>query len=207
MLSSTHTTFRILANIRKMKREKRNRILHLLQEIGVVVVGVLIAVSIGNYKEKLDNKKYVEKTLMAIENEVRLSQGAVDTVLNKHLNLIDSLKIKIYENEQTLGEVVGDLGGVQFAVIRNISLRFFISNKAELVDFEIISQLLVIEEQTKILSDKTKRLADFAYEHMNDKESDTKLEFVYMLMNVIDSEESLLKSYSLLLNEKKKLPK
>lgn len=38
--------------------KNNNRILYLLQEIGIVVVGVLIAVSINNYKEKSDNEAY-----------------------------------------------------------------------------------------------------------------------------------------------------
>lgn len=65
--------------------EKKSRIPYILQEIAIVVIGVLIAVSIGNYKEKYDNEKYVEKTLRAIKKEVELSQIEVDTVLNRHI--------------------------------------------------------------------------------------------------------------------------
>lgn len=183
--------------------KNRNRIVYFLQEITIVVVGVLIAVSIGNYKEKMDNKKYFKKTLLAIENEIKLSQEEVNAVLIKHIKFIDSLSNKIYDNEQNLVEIIGDLGGVQFPSIKNVSLRFFISNKAELVDFEIISQLLEIEEQTNMLSDKMKRLADYTYDNMNDKNGESKIKFAYLLANVIDSEKTLLESYSILLEEKK----
>ncbi len=182
--------------------KNKNQIVYFLQEIAIVVVGVLIAVSIGNYKEKMDNKKYIQKTLSAIENEINLSQEEVNAVLIKHTNLIDSLSNKIYDNEQNLGEIIGNLGGVQFPLIKNVSLRFFISNKAELVDFELISQLLEIEEQTNMLSDKMKRLADYTYDNMNDKKVESKIKFAYLLANVIDTEETLLESYSVLLEEK-----
>jgi hypothetical protein len=60
--------------------KNRNRVAYFLQEIAIVVIGVVIAVSIGNYKERKDNERYIEKTLLAVEKEVKLSQGEVDTV-------------------------------------------------------------------------------------------------------------------------------
>lgn len=181
----------------------RKRVLYFLQEIAIVVIGVLIAVSINNYKENIDNKAYLEKMLLAMENEIQLSQSSVDTVLAKHFVLIDSLENSIYDDERTLGEMVASFGGVQFPLIKNVSLRFFISNKAELVDFEVISKLLEIEEHTKVLSDKMKRLGDFAYDQLNNREEETKLKFAYLLSDVIDSEEALLESYSDFLDENK----
>jgi hypothetical protein len=186
--------------------KKRSQVLSFLREIAIVVIGVLIAVSIGNYKERKDNEKYIEKTLLAIENEIRLSNSEVDTVLNKHLKLFEILEEQIDKGEQTLGELVANSGGFQVASIQNVSLRFFVSNKAELLDFKLISQLLDIELQTNLLSDKLKRLTDFAYEHVNDKEEEVMVKFAYLLANVIDGEQTLLESYSdfLALEENKK---
>jgi hypothetical protein len=175
--------------------KKTNRIKYLLQEIIIVVIGVVIAVSIGNYKEEIDNQNYIKKTLAAVEKEIKLSQIEVDSVLQKHNRLIESLGGTLDNDEQALGDLIGNLGGVQFPIVKNIGLRFFISNKAELVDFELISKLLEIEDQTNMLSDKMKRLADFAYQHINDTQKETKLSFAYLLTDVIDSEESLMESY------------
>ena len=177
------------------------RLIYFLQEITIVVIGVLIAVSIGNYKESIDNKRYVERTLLAIESEVRASQSAVESVLEKHLSLIEKLETELEEDEQMLGEMIAAFGGVQFPVIKNISLRFFISNKAELIDVDVIAQLLEIELQTNLLSDKMTRLADFSYGHFSDAEHETKITFAYLLADVIDTEESLLESYARFLEE------
>lgn len=181
--------------------KRKERLVYFLQEITIVVIGVLIAVSIGNYKQSIDNKSYVERTLLAIESEVRSSQSAVESVLERHLSLIEKLEDELEENEQMLGEMISSLGGVQFPVIKNISLRFFISNKAELIDVEVIAQLLEIEQQTNILSDKMDRLADFSYAHFSDAERETKMTFAYLLSDVIDTEESLLESYARFLEE------
>jgi hypothetical protein len=179
----------------------KERLVYFLQEITIVVVGVLIAVSIGNYKQSMDNRNYIERTLLAIENEVRASQSAVESVLEKHLSLIGKVENELEGNDQMLGEMISDLGGVQFPVIKNISLRFFISNKAELIDVDVIAQLLEIELQTKILSDKMDRLADYSYAHFSDAENETKMIFAYLLSDVIDTEESLLESYARFLEE------
>lgn len=186
-------------NTEEMKN--RTGIGYILREVTIVVVGVLIAVSIGNYKEKKDNEKYVEKTLVAIKNEIKSSQAEVDTVLNRHLRLLEILENEMDNSEQSLGDLVSSSGGFQVASIKNVSLRFFISNNAELLEFQVISQLLDIEAQTELLSDKIERLGDFSYSRINDTTQETKLNFAYLVANVLDSEQSLLESYSRFLEE------
>lgn len=181
--------------------KKRNQILGYLKEITIVVIGVLIAVSIGNYKEKLDNDAYLQKTLKAIESEVLSSQVDLDTVLSSHIDLYGKLEHEFGENEQTLGEFLLRSGGFKAAAIKNISLRFFISNKAELLEFDIISQLLDIETSTDLLSNKIDRLANFVYDHINDTNEDVMIQFTYLLSDVIDNEQTLLESYSNFLSE------
>ena len=186
--------------------KKRSRIVYFLQEIVIVAIGILIAVSIGDYKENTDNEKYIEKTLLAIENEINLSQVELDTVLNKHLKLIEILENKIEDNEgneETLAELLMNSGGLQVASIKNVSLRFFISNKAELLEFQLISQLLDIELATNMLSDKLKRLADFSYDNLTSNNEEVKLKFAYFLSDVIDGEQTLLESYSSFLEKNK----
>ena len=183
--------------------KKTKRILEFLKEISIVVIGVVIAVSIGNYKENKDNEMYIEKTLLAVENEIKLSQSEIDTVLNRHIKLYEKLENEIGENEQTLGELISSSGGFQVASIKNVSLRFFISNKAELLEFQLISQLLDIELKSEMLSDKIKLLSDFAYDNVNDGNEEVKIKFAYLLANVIDGEHTLLKSYSSFLEENK----
>ncbi|MEM9918547.1 MAG: DUF6090 family protein [Bacteroidota bacterium] len=187
--------------------KESNRIVYLLQEIVIVVIGVLIAVSISNYKERTQNEKYIEKILLAVDNEIKLSKVQVDTILNRHLKTIDYLQNNITEQnkDRPLGELLQSLGGIQSPDIKSISLRFYISNKAELVDFQIISQLSDIEIYKNSLSEKMTRLINFIYEHINDTDEDTKKKLVYYLANVIDSEKALIRMYSNFIDEKSNL--
>lgn len=183
--------------------KKKGHLLYFLQEVSIVVIGVLIAVSIGNYKENADNKRYIEKTLLAIKSEIELSQTEIDTVLSRHIALYETLQNELENNNQTLGELVASKGGFQIASVKNVSLRFFIANKAELLDFQLISQLLDIELRSELLSDKIKLLADFAYEHVNHRDNEIKIKFAYLLANVIDGEQTLLESYNGFLEKNK----
>lgn len=183
------------------KIKKKSRFPYFLQEITIVVIGVLIAVSIGNYKENLDNKRYINKTLSAIENEIELSKSDLDTILDKHIEMYSALEDQIDHTDKSIGELIGSLGGFQVASIKNVSLRFFVANKAELLDFELISKLLEIERHADLLSDKIDILADFAYESVNDRGEEAKLRFTYLLVNVIDTEQTLLEAYTIFLDE------
>ena len=177
--------------------KKQKYLGYFLREITIVAIGVLIAVSIGNFKEKRDNDRYIEKTLQAIEGEVRQNQSDLDTILVRHYEMLEEIEEALEgdNSEETLGEFIAGLGGFQIVTLKNVSLRFFISNKAELVDFDLISQLLGIEAQTETLSGKIERLADFAYQHINDTDPQSKITFAFMISDVVDSEENLQESY------------
>lgn len=184
---------------------KKNQVLSFIKEIIIVVLGVLIAVSISNYKENIDNEKYLKRTLSAIENEIVFSKNGVDTILKRHIKLYEKIENEFMNQENTtIGEFVSNSGGFQVASIKNISLRFFVANKAELLDINLISQLLDIELSTNLLSKKIERFSDFAYDQVNSKSNEVKVKFTYLLLDVIDGEETLLKSYSVFLEENKK---
>ena len=85
-------------------QRKRFTLKSLLIEIATIVLGVLIAVSINNFKEQIDNKKYIAKTLLAIEQEIKLSKSEVDTTMYRHVAIIDSL-------ENSFENYTGSLGG------------------------------------------------------------------------------------------------
>lgn len=187
--------------LKKVIMKNTNRFVYFLQEIAIVVIGVLIAVSINNYKENTDNEQYIKKTLLAIENEIRQSQSSVDTVLKRHLRIVEAIQTDTSEEELYLGEYIAGLGGVQVPTIKNVGLRFYISNKAELVDYSIISQLLEIEHTTEVLSEQINRLANFSIENITDESQKSKLTFTYLLTDVIDSEKALLEYYAKFLND------
>ena len=177
-------------------KKRSGHITYIFREIVIVVIGVLIAVSINNFKETSDNEKYIKKTLTAIENEIKMSQSDVDTVMNRHVALMEYLGENIDSAEVSLLNIITTQGGIQFPVVKNIGLRFFIANKAELVDFDVISMLSEIETNKDMLTSKFDKLLSFLYENMYSSDKETKTKFAIYLSNVIDTEQTLLKLYA-----------
>ncbi|MBZ9778024.1 hypothetical protein LB452_03725 [Psychroflexus sp. CAK8W] len=189
--------------------KKNNGVLNYLKEITIVVIGVLIAVFISNYKDSVDNEKYIEKTLLAIENDIKLSQSDLDTVYNRHLKLFEILREKLegsepLDPELTFVELIASSGGFQVTTSKNISLRFFINQKAELLEYDIISKLLDIETQSELLQLKTRRLTDFFYENIDEGGEEVFMKLAYYLNDILDSEHTLLESYSEFLDKNQK---
>jgi hypothetical protein len=184
-------------------KKVKGRLGYFFQEISIVVIGVLIAVSVGKYKESKDNETYLQKTLLAIENEIQLSQADLDTILTRHIDLLSILEENIEANESSLGELIKNQGGFQIPFLQNISLRFFVNNKAELLDFDLISQLLEIELKINLLSDNTSRLTDFVYENVNNSDVETIVKFRFLLASVVENEQALLESYQSFLEKNK----
>ncbi|MCK8520437.1 hypothetical protein M0D21_02595 [Aquimarina sp. D1M17] len=166
------------------------------KEIIIVVLGVLIAVGINNYKENYEEEKFVSKTLSAIENEIEQSELEVEKTSKKHLQIVDSIHAAIHNDNESLGQLMNRIGGIQSPDVKNIGLRFFISNKAELVEYDIISRLNDIENYTNSLHTKMNRMLDFLYENIEKKDAVIKEKFIYHLANVINSEQELLKLYN-----------
>lgn len=115
-------------------------------------------------------------------------------MLVRHLKLYEKLK-QLDSETLTIGEFVAGSGGFQVASIHHISLCLFVSIKAELMAFELISQLLDIELKTSILVNKIAYFASFAYDNVNESDDKAYIKFGYLLADIIEGEQSLLAAY------------
>ncbi len=174
----------------------------LLTELLLLIVGVLIALLINNWKENLGDKKYLDNTLLAIHQEIEQSKEEVEKILPLHANLIDSLNLYLADESKSIMEIIQQAGGVQSPQIKNIGLRFFITSKAELISYDIISDLTDMEDFKLMLEKKFDRLMDYTYGYLDKTDKDSKMKFVIYLLNVIDSESNLLELYETYLNKR-----
>ena len=183
-------------------KEIRRSVFSFFKEIIIVLIGVIIALIINDWKEEANNSKYIKSVLSAVKNDIELSQTSTEETMAKHLEVIDSIAFDIKNNKETqsLRTILEKIGGVQYPAIKNVSLEYLSSNKAELVDYEFISIISDIETNTTFLEKKFDKLLDFVYEKMEEKDNDNKTMFAIHLTNVIDSEATLLELYDAFLN-------
>ncbi len=116
--------------------------------------------------------------------------------------LADSLRVKL-DNDESLSEIIFGLGGIQAPETKNIGLRFFVANKADLVEYEVISELSNIESAASLLDEKMKRMIDFMFIAIDKNDRSNKEKMLYHLNNVINSEESLVELYTNLAENKR----
>jgi uncharacterized protein YoxC len=161
-----------------------------------VILGVLIALLINNWKESSENKRYLQRALDSMEKEVEESKTSVEEVLERHNIVIDSLVEHLENEDLSMREVFENAGGVQYPFIKNIALRFFVGGKVELIDYELISQMTDLEEAKRLLDNKFDKMMDFVYENMEKNDAQSKTLVLIHLSNVMDSESQLVELYA-----------
>ncbi len=174
-----------------------------LREIAVVVIGILIALFINNWNEDIKNRKFIEKTLYAIGEEIRYSKKDIEGILPKHYKTINALTSSQDDSNESVREVFEKIDGFQIPEIKNIGLRFFISSNAELVDYKLIADLSEIEFISKGFEMKLSKLSDLVYAQMESKGKKYKSSIAELLIELTDSEEDLVELYEEFLSEYK----
>jgi hypothetical protein len=174
---------------------EQNQALVFFKEIAIVVIGVLLALFINNWNEGIKQRKIIEKTMHAIEEEIRYTVSELEEMVEKHELTIDTFQVYLDDEDESINEVIYNLGGFQIPEIKNIGLRYFITNNATLVEYDIISDLSEIEFVSRGFHLKVNKLVDFGYDFMDSNSKADKVKFTKMLADVIESEESLLELY------------
>lgn len=183
---------------------KKQDVVSFFREIVIVIIGILIALSIDNWNENRNNEKYIDKALFAIEEEIKLNKTDMHRIVQRHKETIDAVAMHLNNDKISLRQIIENSRGFQIAELKNIGLRFFISNKAELIDYEIISSLSEIEFLSEAVKMKTERLLNYLYDNMENTNESAKNKFVIYLADVVESENGLLDLYDDFLNKQKK---
>jgi hypothetical protein len=171
-------------------------LLAFLKEILIVLIGVLLALFINDWKERRNNESYLRSVQSALKLDIEQSQAEVDTILRRHQAALDSMEVYLADETQSVGDILLRAGGIQYPAIKNISLRFLVANKAELVDYQLIALLTDIELISQLLEKKFDKLMDYGYEKIDATDQSSKIAFAAHLANVMDSEASLLELYA-----------
>ena len=176
-------------------KDSNRSIISFFREVAIVVIGILVALFINNWNEGLKHEKFVSKALYAIGEEIKYSKDAIEEILPKHYKTINLLNTSISKDNESLREVFVKINGFQIPEIRNIGLRFFVSNSADLVDYAIISDLSEIEFTSKGFEIKLSKLTDLVYSKMESTSEKDKNMAAELLVELTDSEEDLIELY------------
>jgi hypothetical protein len=169
-----------------------------------VILGVLIALFINNWKQTLDDQKFLKKIYSSVEREMELNLNEFSTLLPIQYALIDSLNYWKSNKEVSLIEALQKTNGLQIPTVKNTAWNSFLNSKLELIDFEVVSILTDVEEKKEVMNIKTEKLMDFVLNNTDSSDSRDKKILIIHLLNLINSEKGLVETYEEYLGWRKK---
>lgn len=164
-------------------------------EMVPVILGVLIALFINDWKQNKENEQFLNRALESIDKEMKLNIEEFNRTLPMQYAMIDTIEFYIDNDEVSLTEIFVKTKGLQVPTVKNTSWRSFLNSKMELVNFDVISKLTDIEETKRFMNRKLDGMMDFVFDNLESAESKVKKNLIMQMLNLLDSEEQLLNSY------------
>lgn len=164
------------------------------KEMIPVVLGILIALLINDWKQTKDDRAFANTILKNVSLELKENMEEFESIIVKHDLFMDSLYAHL-DDELSIGELIGNSGGLQFVSIKNTSWKAFQNQNLKLIDFEIISALVNIDDGKEEMLIKLNKLMDFVYQNPNAYDQATKATFGFIMKDITYLEEDLLEEH------------
>ena len=176
-----------------MEQNKTGKyIKYAIGEIVLVVIGIMIALSINNWKEDLDDEKFISRIFYSIEKEMKSNEVEFNAVMPMQFSLIDTIDQYMNDEKISLSEIIIRGNGLRAPTLNNVSWNYFLNTKLELIDFNTISILTKIEQANQLLNSKISNLMEFVLENSESTNTKSKKMLKFQILNVVSSEKSLL---------------
>jgi hypothetical protein len=173
----------------------RNRLLsygkYFIKEIIPVTIGILIALSIGNWNQNKKEQEYVTEMLGLIDNELNTTDKGIEDVVPIQMSLIDTLQHFSNDKDVSIMQSILKVGGVKIASIKTNAWNAISSSKLELVDYKLIIPLSDIVEEKEALKVKSNTLINFANENLNETNTEKKKVLILYLKDIIGTEKAI----------------
>lgn len=160
-----------------------------------VILGILIALLINNWKENSDNQRFVKKVLDAVKNEMKESAEGLKQVMPRQQAVLDTLMRYQEDETVTFLNVIEKNNGFKAAFIQNTAWKAFLNTKIELIDYKTFSLLNRIDQAKQTLNIKLTNFFEFAYNHVDAQKNEKKATLEIFILDILDSEETLLGAY------------
>jgi len=175
----------------------------LIGDMVPVVLGILIALLLNNWKQSIDDKKFVTKVLDSVTKELTENKSSLEEYIEKHQILLDSTSYYFDDESVSIKEIIGKAGGLGSSNIKNTSWQSFLNQKIELVDYEVISLLSEIEEDKQNLRIQIEQLISFVLQNLSSKETKHKEIFAAYIDSFLFTENDLLDTHNKFLELRK----
>lgn len=164
----------------------------ILLEMIPVILGVLIAFFINDWKDKADEKKYLDRVFKGVVNELHANKEDLEGILEYRETQLDTFYHYAADENVALIDLIFKFNGFKGVVLKHTSWQALKSSRLELLDYEYIPILAGIEEGAEAMDNKASKMMDYIYEHAESKSTAKKQLFAAMVEDVAILEEGLL---------------
>ncbi len=182
----------------------KNTFRTILIEMIPVILGILIALFINNWKEKQGDRAFLNKVMNSIGQEMEENKMELIEVFEKHAQLVDTIKAYFDDDNLSISDLLFQAGGLQSVVVKNTAWRSFLNSRIDLIDYKTISQLSEIESSKETLEFKLGKMIDFILSNVNNTSQESKQTLLIHVNNMIDSEMRLITLHEIYLDVKEK---
>lgn len=174
-----------------MKEKIKKNTKHFIKEIIPVIAGILIALYINNWNENRKEKIYINQIFSSITKELKDTNQEIDRILPLQKSLIDSIDFYSKNSDINLFDALKKANGVHIPTIRLNSWKSISNSQIELVNYEKLTALSLIEEQQGLIKRKSEYLMQFSYSNLYNSDKEKKDLFKILLLDLIKTEESI----------------
>jgi hypothetical protein len=157
-----------------------------------VIIGILLALFIDDYRQAQSDQQFVSQTLEAIATDFETNIQNLEEVVVRQVSLLDTLEKYQDDPELSLMETIFQAGGLKVETIRNVIWKSFISRNFNVIEYELIARLTDIEEFKEIKHKMEERILSFVYENGKSKKLKDKQLFTWIIQDLIGVEEQLI---------------
>ena len=164
---------------------------YFIKEIIPVTIGIIIALSIGNWNQNKKEQKYVREMFSLIDNELNATDRDIEEVIPLQKSLIDTLQHYSNNSDISILQNILKVGGVKIASIKTNAWDAISNSKLELVDYKLIIPLSDIVEEKYVFKVKSNALVNFFNENLNETNKDKKEILILYLEDIIGIEKAI----------------
>lgn len=160
-----------------------------------VILGILLALFINDWKQGVDDEKFLGTVMDSINKEFKENQQDLTSSIRRHEILLDTISEYIDDDAVSVGQLIGMVSGVSGVNVKNTAWKAIVGSRIELVNYRKISLLTDIDQETDMMSIKLEKLLDQVFPRIGSTDYIDKEVFRIMISDLLNAEQELLELY------------
>ncbi len=130
-----------------------------------VLIGILLALFINNWRQSVSDKKYIQNSISAIVEENKANMDELKYAMRRQRQILDTLNRYMEDDNVSLAQAVHRGNGLYTPDLKSITWTFLVQDsKHTLVTYDYISKLADIEKYESLISRYNIKVNDIFYQ-------------------------------------------